>query len=569
MRWVRKVEATAAGTPAARAGRRFRAWRALVACVLALASHPALAQRAPARPAVPVLAPYDPALGGVPLDPAWPKTLLVFADSVVLDTKTALRKALPDWEISFAGRPSLMLVNSLDIIRKRKEPMASVVVIGLGYNTLWNRQQPGPSAEKFDKAADELLALLKEKGARKVVWVLLRELTPEMVKSGVITSKNLGDYRHYVAVNERLRALKARHPDLALADWATPGRAAGLTIDAVHLNARGLELMVEVIKPAIGVGEAPAAAPAQGAPPEAPAPAPGSTPAPQPELVLEPLPPPPPAAELRPREPGPAAAQAPPAATPNPGFAFRDCAACPEMMLVPAGRFRMGAPAGEPDAREEEQPQREVAIARPLAVGKFEVTFAEWAACVEGGGCTENAAPDDEGWGRGRRPVINVSWEDAQAFVRWLSQKTGKAYRLLTEAEWEYAARAGSMTAYAAGATLDTGQANFNDSAGGEVPAGSDRYRERTVEVGQFAPNAFGLHDMHGNVWEWVQDVWTESLASAPSDGSAQAKGDEGERVIRGGSWYRQAQYARSASRHNDITSTRSNEVGFRVARDL
>lgn len=558
-------------------GPRSRALCIVAAVHLAL-THAVFAQRAPEAAPVPVA--YDPALAGVALDPAWPKTLLFLADSVVLGIKPAVPKGLPDWQVSYAGRPSLMLVNAVDGVRQRKEPMPSVVVIGLGYNTLWSRHNTRTWSDKFDAAADELLRVLKEKGARKVVWVLLRELTPEMVRKGVITSKMLGDYWHYVEVNQRLRALKERNPELALADWVTPGRSAGLTIDAVHLNGRGATLMVEILKPAIGIPTA--AAPA---PPAVSMSVPGPAPplAKEPMLDLVPLPPLPPAPDLQPmpqaeaplRQEPPAAEIRPPGASAsvvvqlNPGGTFRDCPQCPEMVVVPAGRFTMGAPESEADSRDEERPPRGVTIGRPFAVGKLEVTFDEWAACVEGGGCRSNEAPDDEGWGKGRRPVVNVSWDDTREYLDWLSKKTGMSYRLLSEAEWEYAARGGSTTPYASGMSITTRQANFNDGEGGDVERGGERYRERTLEVGSFAANAFGLHDMHGNVWEWVEDVWSDSHAGGPGNGSARLQGDDTQRVLRGGSWYRVGHYARSASRHSDITNTRSNEVGFRVARGL
>ena len=155
-------------------------------------------------------------------------------------------------------------------------------------------------------------------------------------------------------------------------------------------------------------------------------------------------------------------------------------------------------------------------IARPFAVGKFEVTFAEWDACLSGGGCSHR--PGDAGWGRGKRPVINVSWNDAKAYVAWLSRQTGRAYRLLSEAEWEYAARAGTTTPFSTGRTITSDQANFNSNRIGQ-------YRQQTVPVGLFSANGFGLHDMHGNVAEWVEDCWHENYVGAPVDGSARTSG--------------------------------------------
>jgi formylglycine-generating enzyme required for sulfatase activity len=175
----------------------------------------------------------------------------------------------------------------------------------------------------------------------------------------------------------------------------------------------------------------------------------------------------------------------------TPGNEFQECSLCPRMIVVPAGKFVMGAPIEE-GRYVTEQPLHEVTIARPLAVGKFELTFAEWDACTADGGCKRN--PSDKGWGRGRHPVMLVSWNDAQEYVVWLARKTTKKYRLLTEAEWEYVARAGTKTAYHFGDSITKMQANF------------DWARDRPAEVGSYPANQFGLHDVHGNVSEWVED---------------------------------------------------------------
>ena len=164
---------------------------------------------------------------------------------------------------------------------------------------------------------------------------------------------------------------------------------------------------------------------------------------------------------------------------------FRDCEVCPEMVIVPTGTFTRGSSAAE--QRPAETPQQVVKIDALIAIGKYEVTFDEWRACVRDGGCAH--VPDDRGWGRGRRPVIYVSWDDAQQYIRWLSGKTGREYRLPSETEWEYAARAGTETRYAFGDHVTPQQVNY--------------YTRGTLPVGSFAANAFGLHDMHGNVHEW------------------------------------------------------------------
>ena len=235
---------------------------------------------------------------------------------------------------------------------------------------------------------------------------------------------------------------------------------------------------------------------------------------------------------------------------------IQDCDECPEMVVLPAGEFMMGSPEGK--GYGDERPQHLVTIAEPFAVGRFEVTFDEWDACVEQGGCGGHK-PEDEGWGRGRRPVINVSWGDAKAYVEWLSERTGDdGYRLLSESEWEYAARAGTETPYFFGSEITSNQADFR------------RNLNETTEVGSYPPNSFGLYDMHGNVWEWCEDVWHDSYEGAPSDGAAWTEdGDQSRRVLRGGSWYNYPRYLRSANRNWGLADDRGINRGFRVARTL
>ena len=234
-------------------------------------------------------------------------------------------------------------------------------------------------------------------------------------------------------------------------------------------------------------------------------------------------------------------------------------------MVVPAGTFTMGSPASEEFREEDEGPQHSVTIPAPFAVGVYEVTFAEWDACVRAGGCG-GYAPADEGWGRGSRPVINVSWEDAQAYVSWLSQQTGARYRLLSEAEWEYVARAGSRTARYWGES-ESGQCR--NANGFDFPGFCSDGYEYTAPVGSFAPNVFGLYDVLGNVWEWTQDCWNGSYAGAPTNGSAWQSGDCGRRVLRGGSWVVDPSSLRSARRIRFTSEFRFYYDGFRVARTL
>ena len=237
------------------------------------------------------------------------------------------------------------------------------------------------------------------------------------------------------------------------------------------------------------------------------------------------------------------------------GRRFKDCAACPEMVVVPTGSFMMGSPSSEKGRDSDEGPQHRVRIAQPFAVGVYEVTFAEWDACVSAGGCN-GYSPADRGWGRGQYPVIYVSWNDAQAYVKWLSNETGKRYRLLSEAEWEYVARAGTETPFHFGMTISTDQANYNRN-----------YRAQTVEAGSFPSNGYGLHDVHGNVDEWVQDCWNDSYFGAPTDGSAWTSGDCSGRVLRGGSWDSKHRNLHLADRDWGPTNYRSIRTGFRVAR--
>ena len=266
------------------------------------------------------------------------------------------------------------------------------------------------------------------------------------------------------------------------------------------------------------------------------------------------------------------------AAGPKVGEGFRDCAWCPEMMVVPTGSFLMGSPESEKGRYGREGPVRWVRIAAPFAVGVYEVTFAQWDACEQDGGCRGHK-PDDEGWGRGRRPVINVSWEDAQAYVGWLSEKTRRRYRLPSESEWEYAARAGSRTSRPWGGS-ESGQcrhANGLDAATKtkrryarlRAVASCDDGRVNTAPVGRYEGNAWGLHDVLGNVWEWTGDCWNGGYADAPADGGAWESGDCSRRIVRGGSWSNGPRSLRSANRDRFTTGSRNNVGGFRVVRML
>lgn len=249
------------------------------------------------------------------------------------------------------------------------------------------------------------------------------------------------------------------------------------------------------------------------------------------------------------------------------GDAFRDCAACPEMVVIPAGQFVMGSPRNEKNHEPGESPQHKVRFGRPFALGKYEVTFDEWDACAADGGCM-GKKPDDQGWGRGRQPVMNISWAEAKAYVAWLKDKTGRPYRLASEAEWEYAARGGQSAPYPTGASIGTDQANYNGDFS-LSDRGKGEYRGKAIPAGSFAPNKFGLHDMAGNVFEWVEDCWNPDHKSAPGDGSARATGDCDSRVFRGGSWFSNLRYMRSAFRTAAPAHFHYDYLGLRVARDL
>ncbi len=239
---------------------------------------------------------------------------------------------------------------------------------------------------------------------------------------------------------------------------------------------------------------------------------------------------------------------------------FRDCATCPEMVVVPAGSFVMGSPDTEEGGTEHEKPVRRVTILRPFAASSYEVTFEEWDFCVSEGGCGGYRA-EDYGFGRGKRPVVGVSWMDAQQYVSWLTLTTGYSYRLLSEAEWEYAARAGTTTPYHTGESISVNEANFDGRWIGESSRGAP------MRVGSFPANAFGVHDIHGNVSEWVQDCWNENYEGAPDHGDAWETGDCSRRILRGCSYADRPVCLRSASRAGLSKAQRSQAWGFRVGR--
>lgn len=245
------------------------------------------------------------------------------------------------------------------------------------------------------------------------------------------------------------------------------------------------------------------------------------------------------------------------------GAAFAQCRDCPEMVVIPPGQFVMGSSQQERRALgvlamfdKMEEPRHTVRIGYRYAVGRYAVTFDQWDACVADGGCG-GYVPADAGWGRGRRPVINVNYADAQGYVAWLSKRTGQKYRLLSEAEWEYAGRAGTDTYYPFGNAIDPAKANYGNNL------------DRTTPVGSYRPNRFGLYDMTANVAQWVQDCHHDDYVGAPADGSAWVSGPCTLRNVRGGGWSLSGWSVRVAQRIGDPPGARNNHLGFRVARDL
>ncbi len=228
----------------------------------------------------------------------------------------------------------------------------------------------------------------------------------------------------------------------------------------------------------------------------------------------------------------------------------------PEMVIIPAGTYERGQKAGDFD----ELPLQTVTISKPFALSRYEITFEEYDEYCRATNCTK---PEDSSWGQGNRPVINVSWKEAQAYIAWLSEKTGARYRLPTDAEWEYAARAGASTRFYWGDDVGEEQSNC---AGCQIIWGS----ERTARVGRFKPNGFGLFDMAGNVFEWTQDCWNNTYENIGLNGEAYENPTGcGKRVIRGGGWSFPPKEIRSANRWRDFPTRRSDDTGFRVVREL
>jgi formylglycine-generating enzyme required for sulfatase activity len=241
------------------------------------------------------------------------------------------------------------------------------------------------------------------------------------------------------------------------------------------------------------------------------------------------------------------------------GNEIKDCPSCPVLISITPGNFSMGSNNDDPA----EKPPHRVTIAHPFAIGKYEVTIEQWNACVDAGACT-HIAPDSESNAAppANSPMRNVSWDDAQVYVKWLSKSGGKPYRLPSEAEWELAARGGTQSTYSWGEQMKKGMADCKDCGDPYTPGAPS-------PVGSFAPNPFGLYDMNGSVWEWVADCWHSSYKGAPADGRVWDDPSCSVRVIRGGSWREGAAYMQSATRFKYSASVRQSQNGFRVARDM
>ena len=249
---------------------------------------------------------------------------------------------------------------------------------------------------------------------------------------------------------------------------------------------------------------------------------------------------------------------------------FRDCEdRCPEMALIPPGTFMMGSEAAEEDGKENEKPRHGVEIAYPFAVGAHEVTLAEWAACVDDGGCSPVPLRRHGESDARSRPITHVTWHDANAYADWLSGRTGMDYRLPSEAEWEYAARANTTTPFYSGVAVTSKQANFDGRYDWRVGSAltPNVYMGRTLEVGLLEANAFGLHDVHGNANEWTLDCYVSHYRGAPEDGRPRRTDNCVRRAVRGGSWKDKPWDIRSARRHAHVPDERSSQIGFRIVR--
>ncbi|MFL9909292.1 SUMF1/EgtB/PvdO family nonheme iron enzyme [Paraburkholderia sp. RL17-337-BIB-A] len=383
----------------------------------------------------------------------------------------------------------------------------------------------GASAALISAASDEPIAVLHSRGILPKDSSEQYEIT---FWNSIKDSNYPSDYEAY---------LKA-YPN---------GRFAALA----HARMDRLRAAASASAPSASPGAAPSAAPSVAPAPQAPRSTTPASAAPQDH---------PRAAAPTPTTPVPAAPTAPavaqkPTAHPPGAGESRDCATCPIMITVPAGAFSMGSSTDDPS----EKPVHHVTIGAPFAIGKYEVTVEQWNACVAANAC-QKLTPESNT--NKAAPARDLSWDDAQQYLKWLSKTTGKPYRLPTEAEWEYADRGGTTTAYWWGDQMRKGNANCKD-------CGEPWHKDGPETAGSFAPNPLGLYDMNGSVWEWVADCWHNSYQGAPADGHAWDNPSCDMRVIRGGSWREGASYMLSATRFKYSASVRQSQDGFRVVKDL
>jgi formylglycine-generating enzyme required for sulfatase activity len=333
------------------------------------------------------------------------------------------------------------------------------------------------------------------------------------------------------------------------------GRFAALArarIERLRTAAPKAETPAEPSRPAARPAPAEQAKPAQKPQPEQARPAaPASRPVPEqarPAPSVKTVP-----DQARPAPDAPAPPPRPSAAGAVAAGEIRDCSACPVLISLPRGSYVMGSNVSDPS----EKPAHQVTLGAPFAIGKFEVTVEQWNACADASACPRLSGDAS----RPRAPVRDVSWDDTQLYLKWLSKQTGKSYRLPTEAEWEFAARGGTASRYWWGDQMRAGQANCKD-------CGQPWQADAPVNVGSFAANAYGLHDMNGSVWEWVSDCWHASYRDAPNNGRSWEEPNCRVRVIRGGSWREGADYMPVSTRFKYDASVRHTQNGFRVARN-
>ena len=390
---------------------------------------------------------------------------------------------------------------------------------------------------------------------KREITVLIRALKQRVATDLLATSAGLPVPMLLGRLRQRLEDEEAMTAEAA--HWAVETWAMALGIVAEPVPMAAATAAPPHVQTPVAIDRPGAVRPEKG-------PIPASVPAPTPKPAAAPQPPLKPAQKTKPPPPAPASLTA-----------FRDRlkdgSEGPEMVRLPTGEFLMGSPDGDTMGYDSERPRHQVRIVRPFAIGRFPVTFEDYDRFVlatrkhglmgrifGGKEDKQRELPRDQGWGRRWRPVINVSWDDAVSYCVWLSEQTGQTYRLPSEAEWEYACRAGSDTRWSCG--------DDERTLGDHAWFSLNSYHE-TRPVGEKRPNPWGLHDLHGNVWEWVQDHWYNRYRGAPTDGSAWEDAPGAARVVRGGGWGSDAGVCRCAYRYAGASGDRNYDLGFRCAR--